>query len=198
MFNNASGKKKGICPEHIIVGLIPQCRPDDYTPWPATVMDGMPAFGGLGDRYLDFLANSLKPHIDTVYRTLPDPSNSCIMGVSLGGLISLYAIYRQNCFGCAVSISGSMWYPGFISFMQNHVPCNADGRVLLLSGRMEGVNELPPLCHAADYLHQAHSILKVQLSHHDIPLIWDKGSHDDNHSLRLEKALQWITDNLNG
>jgi predicted alpha/beta superfamily hydrolase len=46
----------------------------------------------LGDQYLKFIVNELKPMIDSTYRTLPDQKNTFIMGSSMGGLISSYAI----------------------------------------------------------------------------------------------------------
>lgn len=188
--------KTEIFREHVIVGLISENRLDNYTPWSApAIMNGLPDFGGMGDKYLDFLANSFKPYIDNIYRTLSGFSDTSIMGVSLGGLISLYAIYRQECFGLVVSISGSLWYPGFVHFMQNNTPCRDDVRVLLLSGRNEGADAPPPLHNSVNCLKQAHLLLKEQLPHHDIPIIWDDGDHADNLTLRFKKALQWVCAN---
>ena len=34
----------------------------------------------------------LKPYVDTHYRTLPDQPHTCVMGSSMGALISLYAL----------------------------------------------------------------------------------------------------------
>ena len=45
-----------------------------------------------GDRYLKFLVRELKPFIDSSFATLQDPAHTFIMGSSMGGLISLYAI----------------------------------------------------------------------------------------------------------
>ncbi len=45
-----------------------------------------------GDEYLKFLVSELKPFIDEHFRTLPDAKNTLIMGSSMGGLISAYAI----------------------------------------------------------------------------------------------------------
>lgn len=187
------GKDAGSFREHIIVGVVPINRNDDYTPWPTSVaIDGMPPFGGMGDLYLQFLTTKLKPHIDSVYRTLPAPSDTSIIGVSLGGLISLYAIYKQSCFGRAASISGSFWYPGFVSFMRSHAPCNNVAGVLLISGSMEGAGDPPPLHHSVKCLRRAHLLLKKQLPYQDVTLIWDDGGHIDNVNLRFKKALQWI------
>lgn len=46
----------------------------------------------LGDEYLKFLTQELKPYIDKHYRTKPDAANTAICGSSMGALISLYAI----------------------------------------------------------------------------------------------------------
>jgi predicted alpha/beta superfamily hydrolase len=46
----------------------------------------------LSDQYLQFLLQELKPFIDGHYRTLADRENTFIMGSSMGGLISLYAV----------------------------------------------------------------------------------------------------------
>lgn len=46
----------------------------------------------LSDLYLQFLVTELKPFIDQSYRTLSGQENTYIMGSSMGGLISLYAL----------------------------------------------------------------------------------------------------------
>ena len=46
----------------------------------------------LSDPYLKFIVQELKPFIDEHYRTLPDRENAFIMGSSMGGLISIYAV----------------------------------------------------------------------------------------------------------
>lgn len=44
------------------------------------------------DDYLCFLVTELKPYIDSHVRTLPGQSHTFVMGSSMGGLISLYAL----------------------------------------------------------------------------------------------------------
>jgi predicted alpha/beta superfamily hydrolase len=46
----------------------------------------------ISDRYLKFLLTEVKPFIDEHYRTLADRENTFMMGSSMGGLISLYAV----------------------------------------------------------------------------------------------------------
>ena len=50
--------------------------------------------GGDGDEYLAFLADTLKPRIDRLFRTRPERDATAILGSSMGGLISLYAYFR--------------------------------------------------------------------------------------------------------
>ena len=58
------------------------------------------------DAYLRFIAEELKPFIDATYATQPDQQNTMIMGSSMGGLISLYAMAEYpDTFSKAAAVS---------------------------------------------------------------------------------------------
>ena len=58
------------------------------------------------DRYLRFLVDELKPAIDARYATQADRDHTLIMGSSMGGLISLYALCEYpHVFGRAGCVS---------------------------------------------------------------------------------------------
>lgn len=87
----------------IVVGIhnIPQVRILDYFPEKAKETHGdilrthFPDvdFESLtADEYLTYLVEAVKPAIDAQYRTKPERDHTTIMGSSMGGLISLYAI----------------------------------------------------------------------------------------------------------
>ncbi|QWG09199.1 alpha/beta hydrolase [Flammeovirga kamogawensis] len=60
----------------------------------------------LADNYLKFLTQELKPYIDNKYSTLTSRENTFVMGSSMGGLISLYAICEYpDVFGGAGCLS---------------------------------------------------------------------------------------------
>jgi predicted alpha/beta superfamily hydrolase len=62
--------------------------------------------GPLSDQYLQFLVNDLKPFIDSTFATLADARHTSIMGSSMGGLISAYAIASYpDIFGAAGCLS---------------------------------------------------------------------------------------------
>jgi alpha-glucosidase len=67
--------------------------------------------GGDADKYLDFIVKTLKPEIDKKYRTQTNAKNTAIMGSSLGGLVSYYAILKYpDVFGKAGIFSPSFWF----------------------------------------------------------------------------------------
>ena len=95
-------------PEVIVVGIEHgnDKRIEELTPYP-NVKYG----GGKADAYLDFLIETLKPHIDATYRTLNNPENTAIMGSSLGGLTSFYAgVKYPEIFKKIGVFSPSFWY----------------------------------------------------------------------------------------
>ncbi len=74
---------------------------DFKTAWPEFDVNGF-----RGDAYLKFLTKELKPYIDQNYRTYTGPKDTSIMGSSMGGLISLYAISEYpDVFGAAGNVS---------------------------------------------------------------------------------------------
>ena len=65
----------------------------------------------LGDAYLSFVVNVVKPLIDSTYRTKPGKEHTGIAGSSLGGLSAMiFAWKRPDVFGMAGCVSSSFWY----------------------------------------------------------------------------------------
>ncbi len=73
----------------------------------ATGVGGPPITGAVfSDAYLKFLVTELKPFIDKTYRTKPGRADTFVMGSSMGGLISAYAISEYpDVFGGAACLS---------------------------------------------------------------------------------------------
>lgn len=83
---------------------------------------GKPFPNGIqSDKYLKFLTMELKPFIDKKFSTYTDRKNTFIVGSSMGGLISMYAICEYpEIFGGAACLS-THW-PGFSPFEGNPIP----------------------------------------------------------------------------
>lgn len=59
-----------------------------------------------GDAYAAFIVETLKPTVDATYRTKPDMQNTSVMGSSMGGLMSIYALCEYpEVFGNALCLS---------------------------------------------------------------------------------------------
>lgn len=60
------------------------------------------------ERYAEFLITELKPSIDERFRTLSEPTNTGVMGSSMGGIASLVLAWdHPEVFGMAASLSGA-------------------------------------------------------------------------------------------
>ncbi len=79
----------------------------------------------VSDRYLRFIVDELKHCIDTTYATLADRDNTFIMGSSMGGLISAYALCEYPAvFGGAGCLS-THWPAGdgiVLDYLKDHLP----------------------------------------------------------------------------
>lgn len=73
------------------------------------------------DNYLKFIVKELKPYIDKTYSVYSDKENTYVMGSSMGGLISMYAICEYpKVFGGAACLS-THW-PGTFTLDNNPIP----------------------------------------------------------------------------
>lgn len=90
------------------------------------------------DDYLRFLTEELKPFIDRHYAVATGPADTVVMGSSMGGLISLYALLEKpTVFGAAACLS-THWPLGFVldepaypqamvDYLDHHLPAPAQG-----------------------------------------------------------------------
>jgi predicted alpha/beta superfamily hydrolase len=122
--------------EAIVVGIPNDgaARCDEYSPFVDPEHGG-----GAGNQYLDFVAQTLKPLIDSQFRTDPRPEMTGILGSSMGGLISLYALFtRPDVFGYAGVMSPSLWFANREIFSVVESAPAAVGRLYLDVGTGEG------------------------------------------------------------
>ncbi|MBP1972899.1 alpha/beta hydrolase [Cohnella thailandensis] len=99
-------------------------------------------FGGKGEAYAAFLAETLKPYIDSRYRTLPEPEHTIIGGSSFGAYVSLFAAIRYpHLFGLVGGISFVMWHDdGAILELIRQSVLSPALRVFLSIGELETDN----------------------------------------------------------
>lgn len=161
----------------------------DLTPWPAARVFAKGAdFGGGADRYLRVLTEELLPfaerslHVEGLPRTLA--------GVSLSGLFAVYAAHRTDAFHKICSISGSLWYDGFLEFMAQNPISPAVRRVYLSVGSREKNAKNPRMRRVEDCTLRAADRLRQQGV--DTRMEINPGGHYTDGEARLRKGLTYI------
>jgi predicted alpha/beta superfamily hydrolase len=97
-----------------------------------------------GRKYVKFLAKTLKPHIDTQFRTLTDRLHTGIGGSSMGGLISIYGgLIHPEVFGRLMIFSPSLWAVQNAPFAAIRFFKPIPTRIYTYAGGKEGVNVVP-------------------------------------------------------
>jgi predicted alpha/beta superfamily hydrolase len=109
--------------------------PDEKAKFLSSTLQGEP----VSDNYLLFITKELKPYVDSAFSTYPDRKHTFVMGSSMGGLISLYAICEYpDIFGGAACMS-THWtgifqsndaIPGaFQQYLIHHLPQAKDHKL---------------------------------------------------------------------
>lgn len=93
-------------PTAIVIGIKEaEDRDAEYTPF---VNENNPH--AHGDQYATWVATELKPWVDATFRSLPEPQNTTIGGISRSGMMAYYILMTHpDVFGNAVIQSPSMW-----------------------------------------------------------------------------------------
>lgn len=106
----------------------------DMAPWdiPPISEDDTPCTGGADD-YLALMLDRIIPEaedgLEIGWRGLA--------GYSLAGLFAVYSVYRTDAFSRIASMSGSLWFPGIVEFIESHEMVRKPDSVFLSLGNKE-------------------------------------------------------------
>ena len=93
---------------------------------------------GRGGEYLSFLVETVKPLVDSDFRTERAREATALGGSSLGGLISLYGVFlRPETFGLAAIMSPALWWAGGAVFETVEQAPFVDARIYIDAGAAE-------------------------------------------------------------
>ena len=158
----------------------------EYTPWTN------PQYGGGdGDKYMQFIVETLKPYVDQHYRTLPDRENTGIMGSSLGGLISHYgALKYQSTFSKAGLFSPSYWFSDNVWSFTHDMGKKQEMKFYQLCGTAESASMVSEMKRMND------SLVKIGFAQNQI---FNKVIPDGQHNEKLWReafgeAYLWLFD----
>ena len=115
-------------PQKVVTDEVWQVMRDEG--WGFAVEEGGQALSA--DNYLKFIVGELKPFIDETYRTQSDRGNTLVMGSSMGGLISAYALAEYpGVFGGAACLSTDWRYGdgAVVRWLSDHLPSAGTHRI---------------------------------------------------------------------
>ncbi|HJC57956.1 MAG TPA: alpha/beta hydrolase [Candidatus Eisenbergiella intestinipullorum] len=166
----------------------------DLTPWPAErVFQKGEDFGGGADAYLALLTEKIIPHTEEALSAAP--RFRALAGVSLAGLFSVYAAYRTDLFDRIVSISGSLWYDDFLSFLRAHRPSRQLKQAYFSLGDRERRTGNRRMARVEDCTLEAVGLLRKALDgdgEERVFFEYNPGNHFADPEGRMEKAFRWL------
>ena len=174
----------------ILVGLIPESRLNDFTPWKASALkEGAPDFGGKGDDYHQKLFQGILTTLKKDY--LIDESRIAYGGYSLGGLAAVYSLYSSYLSAtCIFSICGSFWYPDFIDFCREHTLMQSRGLIYLQNGQTEGANHFNRLSKAPVFARDIHDLISEAVP--STYSTFDAYGHHEALDQRYQQFCDWL------
>ena len=174
----------------ILVGLVPENRLDDFTPWKASALkEGAPDFGGKGDDYHQKLFQGILTTLKKSY--LIDESRIAYGGYSLGGLAAVYSLYSSHLPAtCIFSICGSFWYPEFIDFCREHDLIQRQSLIYLQNGQIEGVNHSNRLSKAPLFARELHDLISEAVP--STYSTFDAYGHHEALNERYHQFCDWL------
>jgi len=161
-------------------------RLDEYSPW----RDPAHKQGGRGDAYADFIVQTVKPIIDRDFRTRPERETTGIAGSSMGGLISLYAFFRNpEIFGFTGVMSAAFWFGAHGIYRYVEERPFAGGRIYLDVGTNEGTQEVGDVRRMKNLLES-----KGYRANHDLLFFVEMGGQHNERAWarRLRRALHFL------
>ncbi|WP_313072715.1 alpha/beta hydrolase [Lacrimispora sp.] len=180
--------------EFILAMICPLDRLSEYTPWPAHAMSSrFPDFKGKGNEYLASLETQLLPWLSENYKV--DLKNVSLLGYSLGGLISVYALTIQICWRHVAGICSSFWYDGWMSWIESK---NISKDLISLSlhyGTGEGSGKSGPMERAAEYAEKTGELLSQRWPG-KVTVTKDDGGHHSFAGERYRNGLLWLNEQI--
>lgn len=118
---------------------------NDLTPWPAPgLYKGDADFKGLASTTLTEISHDVIPFLQKTHRLTT--TRFALMGYSLGGLFSLYAFIQSTLFEAVAGMSSSLWYEGWLSYVED-TPLTSTQKFAYLSVGTKEKRAKPPILH---------------------------------------------------
>lgn len=163
---------------------------NDLTPWPADgVFKKAKPFGGHAAGFLDKLTREIIP--DAEKRMGIEDAERTILGVSLSGLFAVWSMFETDAFANIISISGSLWYDGFVEWMEEQTLSPSVRKIGMLLGEKEKLAKDKRMATVEEKTIAVANFLKEKT---DTSITFElvEGTHFSPIMPRLEKAFEVV------
>ena len=161
----------------------------ELSPWPAPgVFRGGGDFGGAGPAFLDILTGQIIPLTEAQLGFAP--VSRAVAGYSLAGLFALWSVFQTDAFDRAASVSGSLWFDGFMDYVKSSAPPSGLRQVYLSLGDKEKNARNQRMAAVEDCTRRTAELLRKW----DIPVMFEMnpGGHFQDISDRIARGISQL------
>lgn len=163
---------------------------DDLTPWPAAgVFKKAKPFGGKAALFLNKMIDEIIPNTEKELGI--EDAERTLLGVSLSGLFAVWSTFNADAFTNIFSISGSLWYDGFVEWMKEQTPSPQLKKVFMLLGEKEKNSKEKRMATVEERTIAAANILKAK-SQAAVSFELVEGTHFSPIMPRLERMFEVV------
>lgn len=160
----------------------------DMTPWSAPgVFKKEKDFSGGAHVFLKEMIEDYMPSIEQFVK-FKKPQRY-VVGVSLSGLFAIWSLSRADAFAGVASISGSLWFDNFASWL-SRTPLKSAARTYMSLGDKEKASKDKRMATVEEKTVEVKSILEERGL--EVILEMNDGTHFSPLIPRLEKAFAWL------
>ena len=175
----------------LVVVYVPIDQWNDYlTPWPAPgeTRNAEP-FAGEGSFFLKILQEEIVPQSEKTIG-LKDVRERDLVGVSLGGLFTLWQWLKCDTFDSIACLSGSFWYMDFMEWFDKQTIPSKQGKAYFLLGTEEPKANIK--AYRSVGVNTENIVGALKKAGINTTFDWVPGNHFANPVQRAEKALEHL------
>lgn len=159
----------------------------DFSPWPAPAVFRDGDFSGGAPAFLRLLTETIIPAVEG---RIGQPQRRILAGYSLAGLFAVWAVMNTDLFDAAASMSGSLWFDGFMDYAAAHLADSPIRALYLSVGDRESRTKNPRMRRVEDCTRQMCALAEEAGIRTTFEL--NPGNHFVDGPQRIAKGIRWV------
>lgn len=164
---------------------------NDLSPYEApSIFKGTSDFKGNADSFLEYVLDLIKK---VVLEEKVKPIYKALTGYSMAGLFAIYTLFKTNEFLKVGSVSGSLWYPLFIEFVENNKVLHGISTFYMSLGDKEKKTSNKIMSQVETNSLIIFERIKPQFNNSKFEL--NPGNHFKDEDLKIAKCIAYLLNN---